>query len=92
MNAAGNVILFRRQGHEAFFDEAEKVVEEMTDHEETSLLMRARKVLDEAEESWEADHCRPDLRDKFHLLRYYLGRFSERTRERSESITAAKEE
>lgn len=40
--------------------------------EETDLISKARKVLDEMEEEWEMDHANVELRDKFHLLRYYL--------------------
>jgi hypothetical protein len=92
MNAAGNVIFFRRQDHEAFCDAAEKVVEKMTDQEEMNFLLRARKVLDEMEESWEEDHGRPELRDKFHLLRYYLAGLPDRAREESKSTIIVKEE
>jgi hypothetical protein len=80
MNAAGNVIPFRR--HDGAFSAApaEAAYEAMTDEEEMSFLARARHVLDEIEATWEEDHSRPELRDKFHLLRYYLKRFPEQRR------------
>ncbi len=91
MNAASNVILFRRQGQTAPAAAAVEVPEEMTGAEELSLVARARRVLDDIEAAWEDDHGRPDLRDKIHLLRYYLRRFPERTRVEEESITAKEE-
>ncbi|HOE16231.1 MAG TPA: hypothetical protein PLX02_03280 [Syntrophorhabdaceae bacterium] len=39
---------------------------------EPDLIAKVRKVLDEMEEEWEMDHASVELRDKFHLLRYYL--------------------
>ncbi len=38
------------------------------------LRDRALKVLNEMEEIWEMDHGNVELRDRFHLLRYYLER------------------
>jgi len=35
-------------------------------------VSNARTVLDNAEAQWEMDHNSVDLRDKFHLLRYYI--------------------
>ncbi|MBP8625585.1 MAG: hypothetical protein KBI10_02675 [Syntrophorhabdales bacterium] len=35
---------------------------------------KAMKVLKEIEEIWERDHNNVELRDRFHLLRYYLER------------------
>lgn len=35
---------------------------------------KALKVLKEMEELWEMDHNNLELRDRFHLLRYYLER------------------
>ncbi|HRR72453.1 MAG TPA: hypothetical protein P5124_09270 [Syntrophorhabdaceae bacterium] len=35
---------------------------------------KALKVLKEMEELWEMDHNNVELRDRFHLLRYYLER------------------
>ncbi|MCX5804029.1 MAG: hypothetical protein NTU69_10960 [Proteobacteria bacterium] len=37
-----------------------------------NLLVKARNVLDDAEGAWEIDHNTAELRDKFHLLRYYI--------------------
>jgi hypothetical protein len=42
--------------------------------EEASLINKALCVLKEMEEEWEADHCSIGIRDKIHLLAYYLGR------------------
>ncbi len=42
--------------------------------EEATLVEKARAILAEMEELWEQDHNNVELRDKFHLLRYYLVR------------------
>ena len=42
--------------------------------EGTSLINKALCVLKEMEEEWEADHYSIGIRDKIHLLAYYLGR------------------
>lgn len=44
----------------------------LSDGGEPDLIAKVRKVLDEMEEEWEMDHASVELRDKFHLLRYYL--------------------
>jgi hypothetical protein len=41
--------------------------------EEASLINKALCVLKEMEEEWEADHYSIGIRDKIHLLAYYLG-------------------
>jgi hypothetical protein len=41
--------------------------------EEASLINKALCVLREMEEEWEADHYSIGIRDKIHLLVYYLG-------------------
>ena len=41
--------------------------------EEASLINKALCVLREMEEEWEADHYSIGIRDKIHLLAYYLG-------------------
>jgi hypothetical protein len=46
----------------------------MDDWEEASLINKALCVLKEMEEEWEADHYSVGIRDKIHLLAYYLGR------------------
>jgi ATP phosphoribosyltransferase len=50
----------------------EKSVEKPSRTVIESLLVKARNVLDDAEGEWEIDHNKADLRDKFHLLRYYI--------------------
>ena len=44
--------------------------------EEASLINKALCVLKEMEEEWEADHYSIAIRDKIHLLAYYLGSLS----------------
>jgi hypothetical protein len=44
--------------------------------EEASLINKALCVLREMEEEWEADHYSIGIRDKIHLLAYYLGSLS----------------
>lgn len=46
--------------------------------EEETMIEKARKVLDRMEEDWENDHGTIELRDRFHLLRYYLDRLPRR--------------
>ncbi|NLW36279.1 MAG: hypothetical protein GXY80_12520, partial [Syntrophorhabdus aromaticivorans] len=46
--------------------------------EEERTIEKARKILDQMEEDWENDHGTIELRDKFHLLRYYLDRLPRR--------------
>ncbi|OPY79345.1 MAG: hypothetical protein A4E65_01904 [Syntrophorhabdus sp. PtaU1.Bin153] len=46
--------------------------------EEETMIEKARKVLDQMEEDWENDHGTIELRDRFHLLRYYLDRLPRR--------------
>jgi hypothetical protein len=41
--------------------------------EEASLINKSLCVLKEMEEEWEADHYSIGIRDKIHLLAYYLG-------------------
>lgn len=41
--------------------------------EDASLINKALCVLKEMEEEWEADHYSIGIRDKIHLLAYYLG-------------------
>lgn len=53
--------------------------------EECDLITKARKVLEEMEEEWEMDHASVGLRDKFHLLRYYLQNLPRTVRKRSAS-------
>jgi hypothetical protein len=48
----------------------------MDGREEASLINKALCVLKEMEEEWEADHYSIGIRDKIHLLAYYLGRLS----------------
>ena len=45
----------------------------MDGREEASLINKALCVLKEMEEEWEADHSCVGIRDKIHLLAYYLG-------------------
>jgi hypothetical protein len=46
----------------------------MDGREEASLINKALCVLKEMEEEWETDHYSVGIRDKIHLLAYYLGR------------------
>ncbi len=41
--------------------------------ESDSLINKALCVLKEMEEEWESDHFSTGIRDKIHLLAYYLG-------------------
>lgn len=41
--------------------------------EPESLINKALCVLKEMEEEWESDHFSAGIRDKIHLLAYYLG-------------------
>ncbi len=48
--------------------------EPLSSGEEASVINKALCVLREMEEEWEIDHCSPGIRDKIHLLAYYLGK------------------
>lgn len=41
--------------------------------EEAGVINKALCVLKAMEEEWEDDHCSIGIRDKIHLLAYYLG-------------------
>ncbi|MBP1735936.1 MAG: hypothetical protein H6Q53_2223 [Deltaproteobacteria bacterium] len=51
----------------------EHIPEPMDGREEASLINKALCVLKEMEEEWEVDHYSIGIRDKIHLLAYYLG-------------------
>ena len=48
-------------------------MEPIDGREEASLINKALCVLKEMEEEWEADHLSIGIRDKIHLLAFYLG-------------------
>lgn len=52
----------------------EPTVEPMDTKEKAALIKKALCVLKEMEEEWETDHCSPGIRDKIHLLAYFLGK------------------
>jgi hypothetical protein len=77
MEASCKVIILptaARFAHDAL--EAEPSREKTSRVEEESLLRKAKAVLDQMEAEWELDHCAVELREQFHLLRYYLERLS----------------
>ncbi len=49
-------------------------VEPMDDRQKAGYMNKALCVLKEMEEEWEIDHRSPGIRDKIHLLAYYLGK------------------
>ena len=51
----------------------EQNVNPIDSREEASLINKALCVLREMEEEWETDHYSIGIRDKIHLLAYYLG-------------------
>ncbi len=57
------------------------VTEVASIEEEMPLIAKARKVLNDMEALWEIDHGAVELRDLFHLLRYYLNRLPTRHHE-----------
>jgi hypothetical protein len=77
MEAMGNVIVLRtaRKVPYSTFTE-ESPVEKPVGVAADNLLAKAKKVLDEMEAAWEMEHGLVELRDKFHLLRYYLEKLS----------------
>jgi hypothetical protein len=77
MEALSNVIVLRtarKFPFDTFTEEAP--VERLVGVAADNLLTKAKKVLDEMEAAWEMDHGLVELRDKFHLLRYYLEKLS----------------
>ena len=75
METFRNVIVLKTAEKLSVDDLAEELPGEgAIDGEETDLIIKARRVLNEMEEEWELDHSSVELRDKFHLLRYYLQR------------------
>ncbi|MCX5813149.1 MAG: hypothetical protein NT178_11480 [Proteobacteria bacterium] len=75
MEASNKIIAFKTFGktlHNTSNDDvSEKAV---SAEEEETLVGKARSILDDMEELWEIDHGTVELRDKMHLLRYYLNR------------------
>ena len=49
------------------------IQEPLDSTEEAGVLNKALCVLKEMEEEWETDHYSIGIRDKIHLLAYYLG-------------------
>ena len=75
METFGNVIALRTGGKTPHFDSADEELQKVLDpREEATFIEKARDVLAEMEELWEQDHNNVEMRDKFHLLRYYLVR------------------
>jgi hypothetical protein len=73
MKTLNNVIVLKTAERLSIDDPPEELPGKVSGStEETDLISKARKVLDEMEEEWEMDHASVELRDKFHLLRYYL--------------------
>ncbi len=52
------------------------IVEHVDAGEKAALINKALCVLKEMEEEWETDHYSPGIRDKIHLLAYYLGKLA----------------
>lgn len=77
METFGNVIVLeraRKSFYDAVFNEKEEIV--LPRSEKVELIEKAHKLLNDMEETWEMDHTVAELRDKFHLLRYYLERLN----------------
>jgi hypothetical protein len=51
----------------------EHIPEPVDSREEASLINKALCVLKEMEEEWEVDHYSIGIREKIHMLAYYLG-------------------
>jgi len=84
MKAMGNVIMFKPSAgsfHSVF--PGEDAAETLSAQEESDLIKKALVVLNEMEEKWELDHAALELRDQFHLLRNYLGRYLKALNEKS---------
>jgi len=75
MEAFGNVIVLE-SAKKVFYDVLlnKKEVNILPKSEGKELIEKARKVLNDIEETWEVDHMAVELRDRFHLLRHYLER------------------
>lgn len=73
MQTFNNVIVLKTAERLSIDDPPEELPGKvLSGAEEAGLISKARKILDEMEEEWEMDHAGVELRDKFHLLRYYL--------------------
>jgi hypothetical protein len=73
MEVSNKIIAFKTFGktlHNTLNDDA--LEEAISVQEEETFVGKARGVLDDMEELWEIDHGAVALRDKIHLLRYYL--------------------
>jgi hypothetical protein len=80
METFNNVIVLKTAERLSVNDSPEELPARALSYaEETDLIGKAGKVLDEMEEEWETDHASVELRDKFHLLRYYLQNLPRRT-------------
>jgi len=75
MEASNKIIAFKTFGKTLHKTLNNDVLEEsVSTQEEETLVGKAREVLDDMEELWENNHNVIELRDKIHLLRYYLNR------------------
>jgi hypothetical protein len=79
MGIRNNVILLKPAGGAAYEIRMEEHPKNtISVLEETTLIEKATKVLDELEDAWETDHGTVEVRDHLHLLRHYLNRLRER--------------
>ena len=75
MEASNKVIAFKTFGKTLYCTSSDDVLKEAVSiEEEETLVGKARSVLYDMEELWEIDHGAVELRDKMHLLRYYINR------------------
>jgi len=75
MEVSSKVLTFKPFGktlHNANILNDDVFEEAISVQEEETIVGKAREVLDDMEELWEIDHGAVELRDKIHLLRYYL--------------------
>jgi hypothetical protein len=75
MEVSNKIIAFKTFGktfHNTLNDDL--LEETIRVQEEETLAGKARVVLDDLEGLWEIDHCAVELRDKIHLLHYYLNK------------------
>lgn len=73
MGAKNNIITLKTGDASTVPLNMEEPKRDLSKEELESLVFSIQKVLNHMETIWEEDHGAVELRDKFHLLRCYLG-------------------
>lgn len=72
MGLNANIIHLRPDTTSDFIFKTQKSQQGLRQSDVDSLILSTYRILVDIESLWEQDHGAVELRDKFHLLRYYL--------------------